>query len=46
MGCWSEQERVGEQGHWQAKKLTTYASEWEVLPGWRKSGRSEMVAGG
>ncbi|AFS59130.1 UDP-N-acetylmuramate:L-alanyl-gamma-D-glutamyl-meso-diaminopimelate ligase [Escherichia coli] len=31
MGCWSEQELVGEQGHWQAKKLTTDASEWEVL---------------
>ncbi|HIH5141662.1 TPA: UDP-N-acetylmuramate:L-alanyl-gamma-D-glutamyl-meso-diaminopimelate ligase [Citrobacter freundii] len=30
MGCWSEQELVGEQGHWQAKKLTTDASEWEV----------------
>ena len=31
MGCWSEQELVGEQGRWQAKKLTTDASEWEVL---------------
>lgn len=31
MGCWSEQELVGEQGHWQAKKLTIDASEWEVL---------------
>ena len=30
MGCWSEQELVGEQGHWQAKKLTTDASSWEV----------------
>lgn len=30
LGCWSEQELVGEQGHWQAKKLTTDASEWEV----------------
>ncbi|HGE6967188.1 TPA: UDP-N-acetylmuramate:L-alanyl-gamma-D-glutamyl-meso-diaminopimelate ligase [Enterobacter kobei] len=31
MGCWSEQELVGEQGHWQAKKLNADASEWEVL---------------
>lgn len=46
MGCWSEQELVGEQGHWQAKKLTTDASEWEVLLDGEKSGRSEMVAGG
>ncbi|HEM8519153.1 TPA: UDP-N-acetylmuramate:L-alanyl-gamma-D-glutamyl-meso-diaminopimelate ligase [Citrobacter amalonaticus] len=30
MGCWSEQELVGEQGHWQAKKLNVDASEWEV----------------
>lgn len=30
MGCWSEQERVGEQGRWQAKKLSADASEWEV----------------
>ncbi|MBX4354850.1 hypothetical protein K4G97_21935, partial [Mycobacterium tuberculosis] len=25
MGCWSEQELVGEQGHWQAKKLNADA---------------------
>ncbi len=31
MGCWSEQELVGEQGHWQAKKLNADASQWEVL---------------
>ena len=29
MGCWSEQELVGEQGHWQAKKLNADASQWE-----------------
>ncbi|MFP1482725.1 UDP-N-acetylmuramate:L-alanyl-gamma-D-glutamyl-meso-diaminopimelate ligase [Escherichia coli] len=45
MGCWSEQELVGEQGHWQVKKLTTDASESGSFAGWRKSGRSEMVAG-
>ncbi|MEZ7210970.1 UDP-N-acetylmuramate:L-alanyl-gamma-D-glutamyl-meso-diaminopimelate ligase [Pantoea ananatis] len=31
MGCWSEQEHVGDGGHWQAKKLTPDASRWEVL---------------
>jgi UDP-N-acetylmuramate: L-alanyl-gamma-D-glutamyl-meso-diaminopimelate ligase len=31
MGCWSEQELVGEQGKWLAKKLTNDAAEWEVL---------------
>ncbi|GAA0479759.1 MULTISPECIES: UDP-N-acetylmuramate:L-alanyl-gamma-D-glutamyl-meso-diaminopimelate ligase [Tatumella] len=30
MGCWSEQETLGEQGHWQAKKLNADASHWEV----------------
>ena len=30
MGCWSEQETVGDYGHWQAKKLTPDASRWEV----------------
>ncbi|XYX41513.1 UDP-N-acetylmuramate:L-alanyl-gamma-D-glutamyl-meso-diaminopimelate ligase [Candidatus Erwinia dacicola] len=30
MGCWSEQETVGENGHWQAKKLSPDASHWEV----------------
>ncbi|MYO23012.1 UDP-N-acetylmuramate:L-alanyl-gamma-D-glutamyl-meso-diaminopimelate ligase, partial [Salmonella enterica subsp. enterica serovar 4,12:i:-] len=29
-GCWSEQEQLGEQGRWQAKKLTNDASKWEV----------------
>ncbi|MBS0849195.1 UDP-N-acetylmuramate:L-alanyl-gamma-D-glutamyl-meso-diaminopimelate ligase [Citrobacter sp. JGM124] len=32
MGCWSEQELVGEeQGHWRAEKLTTDASSWRVF---------------
>ncbi len=31
MGCWSEQESVGDGGHWQAKKLKPDASHWEVL---------------
>jgi len=31
MGCWSEQESVGEGGRWQAKKLVQDASRWEVL---------------
>ncbi|SFN04626.1 UDP-N-acetylmuramate: L-alanyl-gamma-D-glutamyl-meso-diaminopimelate ligase [Izhakiella capsodis] len=31
MGCWSEQEMVGgDQGHWQAEKLTPDASVWQV----------------
>lgn len=30
MGCWSEQELVGESGQWKAKKLSTDASSWEV----------------
>ena len=30
MGCWSEQELVGEHGHWQAKKLTQDASRWQI----------------
>jgi UDP-N-acetylmuramate: L-alanyl-gamma-D-glutamyl-meso-diaminopimelate ligase len=30
MGCWSEQELVGEQGHWLAKKANQDASQWEV----------------
>ncbi|PPZ69765.1 UDP-N-acetylmuramate:L-alanyl-gamma-D-glutamyl-meso-diaminopimelate ligase, partial [Neisseria gonorrhoeae] len=30
MGCWSEQEQLGEQGRWQAKKLINDASKWEV----------------
>ena len=30
MGCWSEQENVGEHGRWQAKKLTNDASHWEI----------------
>ncbi|MDU7866962.1 MAG: cyanophycin synthetase, partial [Pantoea sp.] len=30
MGCWSEQESIGEHGRWQAKKLTADASHWEV----------------
>ncbi len=40
LGCWSEQELVGEQGHWQAKKLTTDASEWEV---WLDGGEANGV---
>ncbi|WP_439214080.1 UDP-N-acetylmuramate:L-alanyl-gamma-D-glutamyl-meso-diaminopimelate ligase [Duffyella gerundensis] len=31
MGCWSEQESVGDGGHWQVKKLKPDASHWEVL---------------
>lgn len=31
MGCWSEQETLGEHGHWQAQKLTADASRWKVL---------------
>lgn len=30
MGCWSEQELVGEDGVWNAKKVTTDASEYQV----------------
>lgn len=30
MGCWSEQELAGEQGRWQAKKLTPDASQWQL----------------
>lgn len=30
MGCWSEQEFTGENGHWQAKKLNADASHWQV----------------
>jgi len=30
MGCWSEQELVGEEGVWKAHKLTTDASSYEV----------------
>lgn len=29
-GCWSEQETLGENGDWQAKKLTPDASRWSV----------------
>ncbi len=38
MGCWSEQELVGEQGHWQAKKLNADASQWEVWLDGEKAG--------
>ncbi len=31
MGCWSEQERIGEAGEWNAKKLTPDASSFEVI---------------
>ncbi|KAA8998196.1 UDP-N-acetylmuramate:L-alanyl-gamma-D-glutamyl-meso-diaminopimelate ligase [Affinibrenneria salicis] len=31
MGCWSEQELVGEEGVWQAKKITPDASEYQVF---------------
>nr|MBA2816437.1 Fructose-1,6-bisphosphatase class 1 [Candidatus Pantoea persica] len=31
MVCWSEQESVGNDGRWQAKKLLPDASRWEVL---------------
>lgn len=30
MGCWSEQELVGDDGVWNAKKVTTDASEFQV----------------
>ncbi|RLM28230.1 UDP-N-acetylmuramate:L-alanyl-gamma-D-glutamyl-meso-diaminopimelate ligase [Brenneria alni] len=30
MGCWSEQELVGEEGVWRAKKVSTDASEYQV----------------
>ncbi|MFE8047066.1 UDP-N-acetylmuramate:L-alanyl-gamma-D-glutamyl-meso-diaminopimelate ligase [Brenneria goodwinii] len=30
MGCWSEQELVGEDGVWNAKKISTDASEYQV----------------
>ncbi|MFC3396772.1 UDP-N-acetylmuramate:L-alanyl-gamma-D-glutamyl-meso-diaminopimelate ligase [Brenneria rubrifaciens] len=30
MGCWSEQELVGEEGVWRAKKLSTDASQYQV----------------
>ncbi|MEC5317521.1 UDP-N-acetylmuramate:L-alanyl-gamma-D-glutamyl-meso-diaminopimelate ligase [Brenneria populi subsp. brevivirga] len=30
MGCWSEQELVGEEGVWSAKKVSTDASEYQV----------------
>ncbi|MCX8958246.1 UDP-N-acetylmuramate:L-alanyl-gamma-D-glutamyl-meso-diaminopimelate ligase [Erwinia psidii] len=30
MGCWSEQESLGEEGGWQAKKLSQDGSRWEV----------------
>ncbi|CCG88604.1 UDP-N-acetylmuramate:L-alanyl-gamma-D-glutamyl-meso-diaminopimelate ligase [Erwinia piriflorinigrans] len=30
MGCWSEQEAVGENGCWQVKKLSPDAAHWEV----------------
>ncbi|CNI04699.1 UDP-N-acetylmuramate:L-alanyl-gamma-D-glutamyl-meso-diaminopimelate ligase [Yersinia aldovae] len=31
MGCWSEQELVGETGRWLARKVSTDAHEFEVL---------------
>ncbi|MDO6707659.1 UDP-N-acetylmuramate:L-alanyl-gamma-D-glutamyl-meso-diaminopimelate ligase [Photobacterium sp. 1_MG-2023] len=31
MGCWSELEYSGEDGHWQARKATADGSEFEVL---------------
>ncbi|KGD70704.1 UDP-N-acetylmuramate:L-alanyl-gamma-D-glutamyl-meso-diaminopimelate ligase [Tatumella morbirosei] len=31
MGCWSEQETLGENGHWRAQKRNADASHWEVL---------------
>lgn len=38
MGCWSEQELVGEKADHRCFRMGS-------LAGWRKSGRSEMVAG-
>lgn len=31
MGCWSEQELMGDNGMWQANKLSPDASHWQVL---------------
>lgn len=31
MGCWSEQEWVGDEGSWQAEKLTQDASSFQVM---------------
>ncbi|MGL4859291.1 MAG: UDP-N-acetylmuramate:L-alanyl-gamma-D-glutamyl-meso-diaminopimelate ligase, partial [Enterobacteriaceae bacterium] len=31
MGCWSEQEPVGDGGHWKANKLSQDASHWQVI---------------
>lgn len=31
MGCWSEQELMGDHGKWQAEKLSQDASSWQVL---------------
>lgn len=38
MGCWSEQELVGEQGAWHATKLTADASQYTVLLNGEKVG--------
>ncbi|MFV9065890.1 UDP-N-acetylmuramate:L-alanyl-gamma-D-glutamyl-meso-diaminopimelate ligase [Serratia fonticola] len=38
MGCWSEQEWVGEGGAWRAHKLTTDASHYEVFLNGEKVG--------
>jgi UDP-N-acetylmuramate: L-alanyl-gamma-D-glutamyl-meso-diaminopimelate ligase len=31
MGCWSEQELIGDNGKWQAEKLSVDAAHWQVL---------------
>jgi UDP-N-acetylmuramate: L-alanyl-gamma-D-glutamyl-meso-diaminopimelate ligase len=38
MGCWSEQELVGEEGAWRAHKLTPDASHYEVFLNGEKAG--------
>ncbi len=46
MGCWGEPELVGEQGHGQAKKLTTDAADGEVLLDGEKVGDVKEQVGG
>lgn len=43
MGCWSEQELVGEQGYWQVKKLIIDVFEWEVLLDGEKVGEVKWL---
>lgn len=53
LGCWSEQELVGEQGRWLAKKANSAVSHWQVwldgeLQGdvhWQLSGEHNMQNG-